>query len=354
MNKKIIKTILISLVLIFIFNINSVLAFEECDSSGGDICYKPEIAIPGFSEEVKVSSSLLGEYISVLYQYLLYVAGVLAVVVIMVAGFQWITAGGNQSKIGEAKERVMGAIIGLFLALGSYLLLFTINPELVKIHDLNMPSIIPFDDDQKCLDGQMVRPSNSPESSLINGKLASCGEEYTYTVDGNEHKCYGIFCSVGSKLCYNDKCIGVKDICSKLGELELDNAPKVGLTEIPQDWYGNLESFDRILAQKPAMIGYNYCMKYFYFSSGECNYITGYANEDEIWAKTDLLNSGIMSCESMDVRDATELLACQRSTECKPTVLNAAGNFMSVMADYNLYYSAINSIVGFTTKCKDK
>jgi hypothetical protein len=134
------KYIFIFLILIFILNITPVLAFEtECKK--GDICYESEIAIPGFPSKVKVTGSLLGEYISTLYQYLLYVAGVLAVIVIMVGGFQWITAGGNQSKIGEAKERVTSAIIGLFLALGSYLLLFTINPDLVKIDDLSMEDI---------------------------------------------------------------------------------------------------------------------------------------------------------------------------------------------------------------------
>ena len=133
------KYIFISLTVIFIFSVNF------CQAA--DIIYKPEVTFPGFETATTVTPLLLGNYISALYQYLLYVAGVLAVIVVMVGGFQWITAGGNQSKIGEAKERVMSAIIGLFLALSSYLLLFTINPELVKIHDLYMPSIVPISED---------------------------------------------------------------------------------------------------------------------------------------------------------------------------------------------------------------
>jgi len=233
MNKKVIKTIIISLALIFIFNIGSVLAaddpFKDCDPDAGDICYTPEVEIPGFAGEVKVDSSLLGNYISVLYQYLLYVAGVLAVIVIMVGGFQWITAGGNQSKIGEAKERVMSAIIGLFLALGSYLLLFTINPDLIKIHDLNMPNIEPITD--YCKENQIVKPS-SPlnadkaksmgiysklvnQSSGADGLEAFCGFNYDYPIEGKNYQCKGTYCN-DNKRCINGKCIAPLTLCYDL------------------------------------------------------------------------------------------------------------------------------------------
>lgn len=79
-----------------------------------------------------------GEYMTDLYDYFIYLAGVLAVIVIMIGGFQWVSAGGNQSKIGEAKERISGAIIGLILALGSYMILETINPNLLS---MRMPRV---------------------------------------------------------------------------------------------------------------------------------------------------------------------------------------------------------------------
>ncbi|MDD3284764.1 MAG: N-acetylmuramoyl-L-alanine amidase [Patescibacteria group bacterium] len=107
--------------------------------------FKPEVPIPGFQDEVEISPDLLATYISAVYNYVLYLAGVMAVIVIMIGGFQWVSAGGNESKIGEAKERIVGAIIGLVITLGSFLLLKTINPNLVVTKSLNVGIIEPVE-----------------------------------------------------------------------------------------------------------------------------------------------------------------------------------------------------------------
>jgi hypothetical protein len=56
----------------------------------------------------------------------------------MVGGFQWIFAVGNPSKIGAAKGIIASALVGLFLALGSVMLLKTINPDLVTLSSLTI------------------------------------------------------------------------------------------------------------------------------------------------------------------------------------------------------------------------
>ncbi|MEK7516486.1 MAG: hypothetical protein AAB562_02720, partial [Patescibacteria group bacterium] len=68
----------------------------------------------------------LGQYLSILYNYLIGIAGVLATVMIMVGGVRWLLAAGDPGKIGAAKETIGSAVIGLALALGSFLLLNTI------------------------------------------------------------------------------------------------------------------------------------------------------------------------------------------------------------------------------------
>ncbi len=223
------KYIFIFLTLIFVLNITPVLAVDGFDTEclEGDVCYEAEVDIPGFpTEKFKVKSNTLGLYIKAIYEYLLYVAGVLAVIVIMIGGFQWITAGGNQSKIGEAKERVTSAIIGLFLALGSYLLLYTITPDLVKIHDLNMPSIMPIND--YCIEDQKVTfdPINNPidvdyderlgdlgisdfilaDQANVTGTEAYCGFNYFYEIEGQKYKCSGTKCN-NDEVCYERKCL---------------------------------------------------------------------------------------------------------------------------------------------------
>lgn len=73
-----------------------------------------------------------GEFILAIYNYAVRVAGIVAVVVIIIAGIQWTTSGGGEG-INSAKKRIGGALMGLFLAYMSYLILHTINPALVNM-----------------------------------------------------------------------------------------------------------------------------------------------------------------------------------------------------------------------------
>ncbi|PIR76678.1 MAG: hypothetical protein COU32_00785 [Candidatus Magasanikbacteria bacterium CG10_big_fil_rev_8_21_14_0_10_42_10] len=75
----------------------------------------------------------IGEFITLMYKYGIIAAGVLATLMLIAAGFMWTTSGGNSERIGSAKKRIAGAIMGLLLAVLSYALLNTINPALVTI-----------------------------------------------------------------------------------------------------------------------------------------------------------------------------------------------------------------------------
>lgn len=68
------------------------------------------------------------------------IAGIAAVVSIVIAGIQYITAYGNASAIGSAKERIRQALYGLLLAICAWLILYTINPDLIK-GTLSIPSL---------------------------------------------------------------------------------------------------------------------------------------------------------------------------------------------------------------------
>lgn len=83
----------------------------------------------------------LAEYISGIYKYAVAIVSIIAIVMIMVGGLRWLTAGGNASAIGGAKEMISGAVIGLFLVLGSYTVLYTVNPDLVNFKNLQIKLI---------------------------------------------------------------------------------------------------------------------------------------------------------------------------------------------------------------------
>lgn len=108
--------------------------------------YIPLEPLPGTSPD---QPTTLPDYLSKLIPIIISVAGILAVVIIVIAGLQYITAAGNTSQIASAKSRIWSAIGGLLLLISSYLILNTINPDLLKL-DL---AISPIEIKATCISG---------------------------------------------------------------------------------------------------------------------------------------------------------------------------------------------------------
>ena len=54
--------------------------------------------------------------------------GIVAVVIIVIGGFKWMTAGGNDDQVGEAKKWIFSGVIGLAIIVSAYALAsFVIN-----------------------------------------------------------------------------------------------------------------------------------------------------------------------------------------------------------------------------------
>ncbi|MEK9151772.1 MAG: pilin, partial [Patescibacteria group bacterium] len=114
---------------------------KECGLKKG-FCYaKPKPVQLIISLGAKGSVVDLGDYISSVYRYAVSVAGVIAAVMMMVGGFQYLTAGGDASRVTQGKERIVDSLVGLFLALAAYLILNTINPDLVNLRLPRIPII---------------------------------------------------------------------------------------------------------------------------------------------------------------------------------------------------------------------
>lgn len=79
-----------------------------------------------------------GKYLNILIKLFLGIAGVLAVVMIVWGGVQYMTSELISSKE-EGKKSITNAIFGLLLALGAYLILNTINPDLLNVCLNNLP-----------------------------------------------------------------------------------------------------------------------------------------------------------------------------------------------------------------------
>jgi len=91
---------------------------------------------PGIIGEYCVSVDWLGQYFGAIYQYGVGLAAMLAAIMIMIGGFLWLASAGSPERVKTGKELIIGALSGLVLALFSYLILNTINPDLVKMKSL--------------------------------------------------------------------------------------------------------------------------------------------------------------------------------------------------------------------------
>jgi len=95
--------------------------------------YEPLAPIPGFVDKnTQPIGTDFTAYFNGWVRLLIGVAGVLAVIVITIAGVEYIMAGDSESRISEAKDKIWKAIFGLLLAIGAYLILYTIDPRLLK------------------------------------------------------------------------------------------------------------------------------------------------------------------------------------------------------------------------------
>ncbi|MHA1696297.1 MAG: pilin [Candidatus Helarchaeota archaeon] len=53
-------------------------------------------------------------------RYLMTFLGIIAVVVILLGGFKWMTAAGNEDKVAEAKQLIIAGVIGLIIILSAF------------------------------------------------------------------------------------------------------------------------------------------------------------------------------------------------------------------------------------------
>ena len=93
-------------------------------------------AIPGTNSNATSSSP--GAFVANFYQFALMIGGVLAFGVIVFGGIKYMSSAGNPSGQSEAKEWIWGALTGLLLLAGAYMVLKVVNPQLVN---LNIPTL---------------------------------------------------------------------------------------------------------------------------------------------------------------------------------------------------------------------
>ncbi len=84
----------------------------------------------------------MGKYLESIFNLAIGIASVLAVLMIVIGGFKYITVEASPYSVEEAKNQINGALLGLVLVLAAWLILNTINTNLVNFNT-NLDPVVP-------------------------------------------------------------------------------------------------------------------------------------------------------------------------------------------------------------------
>lgn len=153
-NKAVIFLLLFAMCFVFSNSVHAqTLGQQPCYSDRGGYCIKvvapkapPAQETGGFAAgivglEFLGESANLGDLLANLYYFLLGLVGISALVMFVWGGIEYMLAGDRDPS--KAKERMKNAVYGLVLALTSWLILYTINPDLVARLNINLDPIAP-------------------------------------------------------------------------------------------------------------------------------------------------------------------------------------------------------------------
>lgn len=212
----------------------------SCPPDDGDNI-RLQVAIPGVTKSCNYESggetkpcyyieSNLPLYVKNIYSVSIGIIAIIAVVMIMIGGLQWIMAAGDSGKITTAKKQITGAVSGLVLILCSYVILNTINPDLVK---LKLQDLNPIEEIESgttwCSSFKGKKYEGNPyifhqkQSQKIESGDLVCGlaYEYGYSKDGKYIQlgdCFGDYCPGSGEECFTQLgytfCDKPEDLCN--------------------------------------------------------------------------------------------------------------------------------------------
>jgi len=126
-----------------------------------------------------------GDYVQLWYNFAVGAVGIMATVIIMWAGFKWLTSRGDSSVISDAKDRINGAVIGLALVFLSYIILSVINPDLLKIELPGLKGVdITTIEAERQAGSTVSGGNNSKEGSYIEGATSQEVKDFVNNLNG--------------------------------------------------------------------------------------------------------------------------------------------------------------------------
>lgn len=185
-----------------------------------DITYEPNVPIPievnGYhfdQKNVIRGGDFLASYIVAIYTYMAGFVGIVAMFMLVIAGWRWLFAAGNASKINAAKDMVNDVLVGLALIFGGQLLLSQISEDFKYVQSLEIQlpeAALQAIADTEAVDLFCKTEGSGEEVDIdgdgeIDGKTVEECEDYK----GSAEQCLGDLCFVGTPGDFDERCVPV-------------------------------------------------------------------------------------------------------------------------------------------------
>lgn len=210
--KKILFLILLSFILLGAFGLASAQRELEVDYP----------KLPGTEVAPQtVEGTTLPDYVVYIFNFAVAIVGLMAFVSLTIGGIKWYTSAGDPGKLAAAKNQLFSALLGVIILLLSYMILTTINPQLVifEVSGLKSvetiptpPAVSPYHPDLlvriKVL--AQVIDKTAQEIEASGNALSASLDECNCSNSQSDCSFFGLSCQPAS--CYNDPCPNREEI----------------------------------------------------------------------------------------------------------------------------------------------
>ena len=132
----------------------------------------------------------IAEYVRGIFNYGIGIIGVAAVIGVAVGGLYWTVSAGNSGRVSKAKGWIMDSLLGLAIALGSYLIMYSVNQDLVSFKSVNLNTVQRKELDLDNMDNLDFAVDGSDSESQTTANPRTCADSSTLiTLDANSTHC---------------------------------------------------------------------------------------------------------------------------------------------------------------------
>ena len=117
-------------VLVFLICVSNIILIQFVFAADSTTGYKLLETMPGVGKAGEAPKKF-SEYIKLVYNFFVAFVVISALLMITIGGFSYILSAGNQAQAGTAKTIITDALIGLIVVFVSWIILNTINPDLI-------------------------------------------------------------------------------------------------------------------------------------------------------------------------------------------------------------------------------